>query len=1009
MGEEKDIERLNTTPVLELNIGNVSLRRAIKRAGFNTLPDLFELSEKEIDNVFDGKTADSIIGLQEKYLADPASFAADALKKRKIDKAAIEKVLSETKRSSRSNAVRINQTPRVYITVDGPANLPPTSFSSELKDFEKRAVETFDELDDMFEDVMVYQAFEGFSTELDDLGDAFGELFSFYKEQPRAALNLINRHLRNAFIIYVANRARLVYDGNNLWGNFFDGLSIQDGNVQGLFKQIFVEQIERRGMPLYAQDEEAYYYFYTALLHGGLSADSWANLWEKSILPLAAEVAKGVRGFGGEMDGHAILKELKNPDSHFAPKKTVLNILEKAPDSTIAPLFEASMQVAAQVESSKDARNDYTMLSNFGLPESAMEALRDNQEQSVSASRARVEGSTKADSQEKRRLVYLPQVSLQLDLAKGVVTMRWPRQQFPLHFVGSRMDYYVDGRLKVSSEFEASVGKSILEAVSIDIEPQARYDVELRLIQKDSRSGEYVEASSLSQTFTRNKPGCFEFIKDHRGRYRLRPKNKRITKKCRIAYIVKEGRRVDPGQGMTPVSEYGTSGDWDKTQIFIYDVEPGASGAVVDDLTGEEIAVWQERYTAKIDKKRVIGETANGVDLYGFVPCGLGTNGGLPSVTIEAADGQSALDDLDITCVCDGQRVSIPRHLVWADDYGKSNAAQIALVPQESSLFDWHIEECTIEARQRSAAGKVVFRYRFAVIPIQDFRPTSINLDYGIAVAEYGFQALVEIDVEDAQGDVKIVNAWGRYRAKTLLKDEFLYVRIRSKEAGKETLAKLALAAIDIDVPTSLANISKEHPICLADALDLGPSAANFKITAFGWRYNRAAIAWLGETPLCLMQLKRPGEHMFNLFRHLDLFTQSDESPAQNRSVKLTLVYGDDITQHYLLPAWTEINLLPCAEGIGIKGWRLLITNEGRHVLRFDGKLLCDARFAFKRKIGGRLIDEKEVEIGASEIVLPLSVTRLLDTQKKIILEVSPSDWLGEPLREYATEFTLTR
>lgn len=248
--KERDIERLSTTPVLELNIGSVSARRAIKRAGFDTLSELFKLSEKEIDSVFDWKTADLIIDLREKYLSDSLSFAANALRKREIDKAAIEKVLSETRHCSHCNVVRENQTSHVYIPGDGPVNLPVTPFSDELKVFEKRAVEIFDELDDMFESVMVYQAFEGFSTELDDLSDAFGKMFSFYKEQPRAALNLINRHLRNAFIVYVANRARLVYDGNNLWGNFFDGLNIQDSNVQGLFKQIFVEHIKRRSAAL---------------------------------------------------------------------------------------------------------------------------------------------------------------------------------------------------------------------------------------------------------------------------------------------------------------------------------------------------------------------------------------------------------------------------------------------------------------------------------------------------------------------------------------------------------------------------------------------------------------------------------------------------------------------------------------------------------------------------------------------------------------------------------------
>ena len=57
-------------------------------------------------------------------------------------------------------------------------------------------------------------------------------------------------------------------------------------------------------------------------------------------------------------------------------------------------------------------------------------------------------------------------------------------------------------------------------------------------------------------------------------------------------------------------------------------------------------------------------------------------------------------------------------------------------------------------------------------------------------------------------------------------------MRIESRDSGTSTDAKLALAAIDIDMPDKLVTISKERPICLADALDLGPSAGNFKIKA---------------------------------------------------------------------------------------------------------------------------------------------------------------------------------
>ena len=382
MSDSNNIKKLKTTPVAELNLGTARLRRVIQRATFETLPELLELSEDEIDELFEWEVADAVIQMKEKYVANPDAFAAKVLQKKEIDRDAIEKTLSKA-RASRVSArtARPAATLRACYPDDAPASLPPAPFSDDLKGFEKRAREAFDDLDDRSGDVMVYQAFEEFSTDLDELSSAFGHLFSYYSAQPRAALNLIDRYLGNAFVVYVADRARNVYGDGNLWGNFFNGLGIQDSNVQALFKQTFVSHIERRKMPLYARDEEANYYFYTALLHGGLSSDSWVNLWEKSILPLAKEIAAGHYGFGGEMDGHSILKELKNPESRFAPKKAVLNILDKAPDPTIAPLFEASMRVATQVESAKKSKSGYTMLSNFGLPDAAMEALRETQEQ----------------------------------------------------------------------------------------------------------------------------------------------------------------------------------------------------------------------------------------------------------------------------------------------------------------------------------------------------------------------------------------------------------------------------------------------------------------------------------------------------------------------------------------------------------------------------------------------------------------------------------------------------
>lgn len=1022
MCEANYLERLEKAPISELSFDDVRLKRSIQKAGFCYLPDLLSLTDKEIDARFDGKYADSIIKMRKKYRAAPDAFAASMLQPKIVEKAATLGAPLKVRhsREPKAEATSSIEQYEYELSRSSPARSHGL-FSAELEKYEERARDAFDDLDSRSENVMVYQVFEEFSTDLDELSAAFEKLIKFYPTNPRFVLMLIDKYLPNAFMVYVADKARRVFNDHNLWGNFFASLGICDSNVQGLVKYIFIKHVEERGMPLYGRDEEVNYYFYTALLHGGLSEDSWSNLWEK-LLPLAREVSRGGLGFGGEIDGRAVLRELKNPESRYAPEKAVLNILEKAPDSTISPLFEASMRVAAQIVDSNRIRSRYTMLSSFGLPEAAMQALRDDQERTASpGAGSRIVASTQERRNSSHRLIYLPIASLQLDLSEGVVTMRWPRQQFPLHFAGDKIDYYVDGELKASSEFDMSVGKCILNAVGIAVNPRARYDVELKLKHKDEQTGDYIELSSLSQSFRRNKPGCFEFIKDGKGFYRLRGKSERLTKKRRIAYIVKEGYKIVPGQGMKAVSEYEASGDWNDNQIYIYDVEPGSAGSVVNELTGEEVAVWQERYVAKVDKHRIIGETSDGVDLYGRIPNELNTSDGLPSVSIEALDGASALKDLDIMCCCDGELVSMPRCALYEEDADNSGIARIEFNPSNTSLFSWHIEECVIEARQKSAGGKVVFRYRFAVVPIQEFRPLSISIDHGRAVAEYGFQACLPIDVvriheeADAGGEcdrLNSLNAWERYEAKALLKDEFLHLRIRSRESGKETDAKLALAAIDVDMPERLANLSKERSVCLADALELGPSAANFKIISNGWRYNRAALVMLGSKPLFFKNLKQPGEYGFNLFRHASLFQQTDYRASSRLPLRLSLCYGDDVSTGELIPAWTDVQMLDCAEGLGINGWKLSPGESLGYVLRFEGKPLCDIHFRFFRRSKYKERDEKPIatafaEKGSVEVALPSSVVRQLGNKREVAVEMSPSDVFGDPRREYATSIIL--
>lgn len=303
MSEANYLERLKKAPISELSFDDVGLRRLIQNAGFCYLPDLLSLTDQEIDARFDGRYADSIIKMREKYHAAPDTFAASMLQPKIVEKTANLKAPLKVRHPHEPKAEVTSSIERYEydLSCSSPARFHGL-FSAKLEKFEERARSAFDDLDSRSENVMVYQAFEEFSTDLDELSAAFEKLIKSYPTNPRFVLMLIDKYLPNAFMVYVADKARRVFNEHNLWGNFFASLGICDSNVQGLVKHIFIKHVEERGMPLYGRDEEVNHYYYTALLHGGLSEDSWSNLWEK-LLPLAREVFRGGLGFGGEMDG----------------------------------------------------------------------------------------------------------------------------------------------------------------------------------------------------------------------------------------------------------------------------------------------------------------------------------------------------------------------------------------------------------------------------------------------------------------------------------------------------------------------------------------------------------------------------------------------------------------------------------------------------------------------------------------------------------------------------------
>lgn len=1000
------LNQISSKPITDLNFGSTKLRRAIINAGFKNILEVIALSEDTVDSMFEYSDANAILELQRRFQKNPYTAINTLLQKRVIDTQTDDAVIKQVIQKKGNTGYKNSPAhPTSHpIAFESSHSLPKLACTPFLKELDSRAKTEFDMLDDRFEKVMVYQAFPAFSTEFDEIDQAFQSLFDTFTTCKSHVLDLIHQFLRNAFLLYVANRARTDFHENNLWGNLFKAIGINNTNTQGKFKYLFIDCVNYRNMPLYAKEEETNCYFYTALLHGGLSFDSWGSLWQTTLLPLAKAGNQSNSFMMESTDGYSILREIKNPQSRYAPKKSVLNIIEKASDDILAPLFESALQVAFQLESYPSFSTGYTMLSSNGLPNDAMEALANEQEKTATSHGTYAHKNTSSNISS-TKLIYLPRASLRLDLETGSVLICWKKHQFPLAFSNYKIDYFINGKCVLSMPIKASIGKSILGEVTIPVSPQARYNVEIKLMAPTSTEEEFVELGATEQGFTRTKPECFEFICQKDGIYRLRENREKVSKTRRVAYLVKKPYKIGPGQGMRELSELEPQDEWSDARIYLYEIDPGSSGSLINEVSGEETAVWQERYASKIHKQNILGQTSEGLDLYGFTPSKLGTNAGLPSMSIEAFDGISALFDLDIVCIADGRKISITKQNAWKDDYGDTSLAQIRLLPSQTASFSHHIEHCLIEARQKSNNNAVIFKYKFSVVPLCNFRLSEVTCNYGVFLAEYQVQTSVPCTIQNSQEDREELFPHEYYRAKTLLKDEFLRFVITSEEGRKRTEAQLALAALDVSLPQQLIELSCDHPICLADALKFGPSTGNITLASYGWRYNRAVYVALGNIPIIYKHLNHPSESSFNIFRDVSNFLQAPNLCAYDQPLKLTIRYGAD--QSHIEPRLlvSDIELLPCRQGYGFKTWRLITQDNGDLIVIFSDPVLCDLHIDFRRARLDHLISDIDVKLGESHFIVPDVVRRALATKREVVMTIAPTSLFGTPEYDLSTSF----
>lgn len=1005
MGNEdlpQTVEQLRGKPITETSMGSVRLRRALVKAGLKTVGELIDCPDSVIDDLMRSRVlsiqeADEIDGIRHRYHKDPKGFWRHLVSEDGTVSPAtasaddvIRRVGSAPNRASRTGGSRERRRSSGLL----PSAVEP------LLSYEDRARRSFDALAERGDTYLVFEAFDDFPTELGSIQDGFVEYFGRYRRNTRIALEDIEHYLPNLFLIFVADQAQQLFDGKNLWEQLFDRLGIVDQNVGNVFKGLFVKLLEKRRMPTYGKDEQTFYYLYTAVLHGGLSRTIWATLWKDSFQPLCRDFSRGRARFNGLLDGRTSLQEMRIPDGRYTPNKAAVSILSKAPDNTLAPLFDAAINVTWQVLGY--AGGSLPLVSSYGLPDTAMEALRD-----VLSERQGAQGGGVARAKEgaQRSFFYLPLGRLVLDLGQGGLYITWKRHRMPIDLVDYGVDFYVDGELVHSVAIKESVGIALMDSVSLSVAPKQRLDVEIRLMAPpaDAEEMDYSETGSLSQHFKGLKPHCLEFLKTRDGTYELRSPRERIGRARRIAYLLPASLRIVPGKGMRIVEVRSLNSSQTDGSIAVADVFPGASGSLVDARTGQVLSEWQESFTVVVDGPHRIGKTREGVDVYGVTRYRGAFNLSMPTVTIEAQDGEAALSDLDVSLICDGKRVSVGRRLLWGSS--EDDAARVRLLLDEALGLDRMLSDCLLVCR---SSGTVVLRYRFAVAPMADCALRELSLRDASLVVSYGFTATQQVSVVLREAS-RLLREGEEFTFTEGADASETSVRLSSAQgAGGMIEFRLWLLGTEFRLPRRLMERAADHPICMADVLGIGAGRAAMVVTAHERRPGRRLLVLLEEVPIAYRDLEGPGVHSIDLLSEYGAFLQHG-AEAESLKLIVSVSFGESFSRGVVFaPVWRDVVIADCVQGFGFSAYETYVDRDGARHLRFDAPARCKLRCEFIRGDSGRILDTIILPLHGQDMVLPRTVSRQISTKRPIGLVITPLSRFGKPLDQYQERLGLS-
>lgn len=947
------------------------------RAGFSTLAEALDAPEGEIDNQLSDEAFDAWCLLLSQLEKDPERLAANLTAP--IDQERIAEVrrsISASKDDAITERIQHANHPAQCKSASEERALnplPKSELTTRLLDLESEANASLSILADHNESALIAERFPSLTVVLDDIEEAFVGLFSCYANRPSKALLYARLYFPNAFLVFISNAASNDFDGDAFWKNLFEKIGVESQASQNEIKRTYYHGIKDKGLPHFTAEDNDFHYLNTALLHGGFSESFWRPMWSDIILPYSKSSRTS---WLSKKSGSELLRSIKSGNGSMALQRTYARrIIEKAPPAMLEPLLDSALAVAFEINDSERSYSGlsgrFEMMSSHGLSNAAMQALRSVLERQGSG--------------DSRRLVYLPSAEMRLDPANGTVHLHWDAQKFPQHFAGRSIEYRINGRLERTEPFMMSVGKCLLPELDLSLSSNERFDVELVLIDSDKKTA----LATLAQTFDKTRPGSFEFVQGSDEIFRLRKKRERITKTKNLAYLTKAELWVVPGTGMRTLEHYDAEEDWNGASIQIFEVDPGSSGSIINLLTKEEVACWQENYRVEIDRSHVIGKSSDKRDLYGFDYNEIGTNHNLPEIFIEALDVNSVRNDIEIGCECDGSRVSLP-WVIHQDevDHELVPSGRLVIKPSGTQLINKFVRCGSIAVRQKSS-GAPILNYKFSVIPVRSFGIEELFWDSGAVWATYKFEALDPITVPSEDGDYEMVKH-DFYYLDAPLESERKSMRIRNDGNGATIDVSLNLVGLDLTIPDDLARQSRERPVCASDADCLD---GRISLKSNGRRQTRAIYVSMGTLPLMLKKLRGNATHSLDIFRDPARFNASGSE--EDRNVSLTVSYGEQRVKGRTIPASASLELIRCTTGFGL-GKASLRRKSAGLCLCFENASSSDMEVRFYDRRERKSFGSVEIPEGQTFAVIPKDATYQLDTRKTVIAKVFAMSLFGD-------------